>query len=116
MAQPLAKLGGDAKVKYVSWDFKKLLEYFRREPAVAGKVKGLWAIRLSNRVESLQSQARGAGPSPSSPPAASAPASAYAAGSDEAGDSASGAGEDAPGWADYGFASNFVYGRFGDLG
>ena len=63
-----------------------------------------------------KSQARGAGPSPSSPPAASAPASAYAAGSDEAGDSASGAGEDAPGWADYGFASNFVYGRFGDLG
>ena len=42
MAQPLAKLGGDAKVKYVSWDFKKLLEYFRREPAVAGKVQALY--------------------------------------------------------------------------
>ena len=46
VAQPLAVLGGDTKVKYVSWDFKKLLDYFRREPAVAGKVMALlpWAV------------------------------------------------------------------------
>ena len=97
--------GGAAKpVKYVAWEMKKLLPYFKQHPEVGAKVKALWATRLSGRLEQQDTEAPR--------PAAAAPTPS------PSGTDASSVSRDdgAPKWADYGFSSNFVYGRYGDLG
>ena len=87
-------------VTFVSWDMRRLLTFFIREPAIAAKLKSLWATRLANRLDALQQPTLSSQPSPVSAAASSPPPPA-------------GEGEGAGGvtWADYGYGSNFVYGR-----
>mmetsp|Transcript_3503 Transcript_3503/g.12201 ORF Transcript_3503/g.12201 Transcript_3503/m.12201 type:complete len:1039 (-) Transcript_3503:1573-4689(-) len=96
---------GEEEAKFISWSIPELLEFFAKNPSTASKVKSIWAIKLAMKLKATTGLL-----SPSKP--SSTPASSQQQQSEE-GDPLTPA-EGKP--ADYGYGSNFVYGRYGDLG